>query len=173
MTYLAASSLLDRIRPGDAVLVITGAGTPPFMPKGETDGPPGAGVLARAMIIALGTRPVVIAEPHCLEPVVAAIEAAGVVCGDEQRSQTLGNSALALQFPYGPNTRGWVSETVEKYRPRAMIFVEKCGSNEQVYSTSWSARQKATMLPLTPTTLLTKPCRGVFLPSASEMAGMR
>lgn len=131
MSYLAASGLVDRVKPGDVVFVITGAGTPPHMPGGETDGPPGAATVARAVDLALGAKPVVLAEPHCFRGVVAAVEAAGVACLPEPLFGARGGRALALEFPYGPGTRAWVAELVERWRPKAMVFVEKGGPNVQ------------------------------------------
>ena len=131
MSYLAARGLADRVRSGDAVLVITGAGTPPFMPKGETDGPPGAASGARALDVALGAKPVVLAEPHCLDGVIASVEAAGVSCLPEEMFPVRGGRARALEFPYGPDTRGWVREVVDTYNPKAMVFIEKGGPNEK------------------------------------------
>lgn len=131
MSYLAAQGLVERVRPGDTVLIITGAGTPPFMPKGETDGPPGAATVARAVDIALGGKPVVVAEPHCLPGVIAAVEAAGISCVSEELFPVRGGRARALEFPYGPDTRGWVRKVVDAYNPKAMVFIEKGGPNEK------------------------------------------
>src|SRR5471032_3534371 len=47
LTWLAAKLLKDSIKPGQNVFVVTGAGTPPGLPAGETDGPPGAAAIAR------------------------------------------------------------------------------------------------------------------------------
>src|SRR5260370_41238260 len=62
LTWLAAKLLKDSIKPGDHVFVVTGAGTPPGLPAGETDGPPGAAAIARAIEIGLGGKPVLISE---------------------------------------------------------------------------------------------------------------
>src|SRR3982074_3274850 len=47
LTWLAAKLLKDKVKAGQHVFVITGAGTPPGLPAGETDGPPGAAAIAR------------------------------------------------------------------------------------------------------------------------------
>src|ERR1700690_1324276 len=41
-TLVAAQALRAAAGPGDTVFIVTGAGTPPFIPKGENDGPVGA-----------------------------------------------------------------------------------------------------------------------------------
>jgi D-glutamate cyclase len=131
MSYLAARGLVDRVKPGDVVFVVTGAGSPPFMPKGETDGPPGAASLARALDVALGAKPVLMSEPHCLPGLIASAEAAGVACLPDEMLHTRGGRARAIEFPYGPDTRDWAKEMVERYDPKAMIFIEKGGPNER------------------------------------------
>lgn len=44
LTYLAASKLIEAVGPKDHVIIATGAGVAPWLPKGETDGPLGADV---------------------------------------------------------------------------------------------------------------------------------
>ena len=44
LAYLAASGLLARTRRHDTVIIVTGAGSGPLIPKGENDGPVGAAV---------------------------------------------------------------------------------------------------------------------------------
>jgi hypothetical protein len=46
MSFRAAKAMKSRIGRGSHVFVVTGAGTPPGLPKGETDGPLGAAALA-------------------------------------------------------------------------------------------------------------------------------
>jgi hypothetical protein len=58
LTFLAADGLRRAINRGDHVLVVTGAGSAPWLPKGETDGPPGAAAIARALETGLGAKPI-------------------------------------------------------------------------------------------------------------------
>src|SRR5690606_25248351 len=74
----AAAALINAVRPGDTVLMVTGAGPPPYLPQGENDGPVGAAVLARAIALGLGATPVFISEPHHVGPVTACSETAGI-----------------------------------------------------------------------------------------------
>jgi hypothetical protein len=48
LTWLAAKLPKDSVKAGDHVFVITGAGTLPGLPAGETDGPPGAAAIELA-----------------------------------------------------------------------------------------------------------------------------
>src|SRR5689334_20222461 len=58
LSFLAASALQERVKQGDYVFFLTGAGSVPWRPHGETDGPLGAVSLGRALAIGLGARPV-------------------------------------------------------------------------------------------------------------------
>ena len=51
LSLRAAEGLVKSVHSGDSVFIITGAGTPPTLPKGESDGPPGAAVLVHAILI--------------------------------------------------------------------------------------------------------------------------
>ena len=56
-SILAAAQLLkDRVPKGRNVFIVTGEVALPGLPRGETDGPPGAAVIARAIEIGLDAR---------------------------------------------------------------------------------------------------------------------
>ena len=83
LTWLAAKLLKDKVKPGQHVFVVTGAGTPPGLPAGETDGPPGAAAIARAIEFGLGAKPILISEARNMPAVVKSTEAAGIAVVDE------------------------------------------------------------------------------------------
>src|SRR3989304_2964407 len=58
LTMRAATLLRDRVKRGDYVVIATGASSPPYLPAGETDGPPGAVAIAASLGRGLGARPV-------------------------------------------------------------------------------------------------------------------
>jgi hypothetical protein len=93
---------------------MTGAGAPPELPAGETDGPLGVAVLARALHWGLGARPFVISEERNLGPLRAVLQVSGVTC-------------TLLPFPCGREEVGY--RLVEELRPAAIISVEKLGPN--------------------------------------------
>ena len=76
-TYLAAKKLRDVVKPGDRVLIGTGWILAHYM-AGETDGPPGAATLARALDLGLDARPVIITENELTEICTAACKGAGL-----------------------------------------------------------------------------------------------
>src|SRR6516164_3900164 len=97
LSSLAARKLSDTLSGGDIVFIATGAGTPPKLPQGETDGPVGAAVLARALILAFNVRVVLVTEDAHAAPVMAV---AAVVNGEltEMGRQA---SVSTVCFPLG------------------------------------------------------------------------
>ena len=128
ITYLAAKLLVDSLKPNDNVVIATGAGVPPWLPKGETDGPPGAASIARALDLGLGAKPIVVGEERCLPPIIASLEAAGITVADEQLFHQRSHVALVLPYPLGeaPGEQA-AKDIVAKYNPRAVIAIEKHG----------------------------------------------
>jgi Domain of unknown function (DUF4392) len=78
----AADGLREHVHPGDTVIIVTGAGAPPLLPKGENDGPVGAAVLAHAVCWGLAATPVFVCERHHVDPVVASAHAVGITIRD-------------------------------------------------------------------------------------------
>jgi len=78
VTMAAAKGLKKHVGKGDVVFILTGAGYGATMPKGESDGPPGAASLARILYRGLGAVPVFVNEECHADPIVASSEAAGL-----------------------------------------------------------------------------------------------
>jgi hypothetical protein len=76
LSYAAASRLTEAVSPGDSVIILTGAGAAPALPRAEVDGILGSVALARALHLCLGARPVIVTEDRATKPVEAAIRAA-------------------------------------------------------------------------------------------------
>jgi hypothetical protein len=132
LSWLAATKLKERVQKGRNVFVVTGAGFPPGLPQGETDGPMGAAAVARAIDLALGGKPILLSEDRHLPAVIKATEAAGIACLDEKVFRQRGGVALALPFPLGPEAgRDAAKELIERWNPAAIVFVEKVGPNEK------------------------------------------
>ena len=132
MVFRAAQALKARVSRGDHVLVVTGAGTPPWLPKGETDGPLGAAALARAVEWGLGAKPILIGEERNLPSTINATEAAGLVVLDEAIFAKRTGAALAIPFPLGVEAgKRMTEELFARFSPTCIIFVEKGGPNEK------------------------------------------
>ncbi|WP_124800739.1 glutamate cyclase domain-containing protein [Paraburkholderia phosphatilytica] len=124
LSSLAARRLADTLSRGDVVLIGTGAGTPPKLPHGETDGPVGAAVLARALVLAFGVRVVLVTEDAHVAPVMAV--AATI-------NAELDTSAVStVCFPLGLESGKQVAQSLmDEYRPAAVVFVERDGPNRE------------------------------------------
>ena len=108
---------LLQVAPGRSVLIATGAGVAPALPAGETDGPPGAVALARALQQGIDSRPILVTE----EPHAGAVEG----CVD------LGSSLPVHLVPTTTARRtGLVLDALlDRYNPAAVVFVERDGAN--------------------------------------------
>jgi hypothetical protein len=128
---MAAADLLVRsVQPGDPVFIVTGAGTPPFLPEGENDGPVGAATLARSVLLGLGAVPIYLLEEHHLRPVVTASAAAGVPIRPSEVAVQGARGAFAETAPLDEaDVSGWAREMFERYSPAAVIFIERLGPN--------------------------------------------
>src|SRR5574341_546819 len=133
LSYRAATGLRERVAPGDYILLVTGAGGPPHLPAGETDGPVGAAALGRALGISLGARPVFVCEAHHLPPLRATCEAAGLPLMDD--SWVAARRSMCAAWRTLPGDR--VSDErayeamLDVFRPAAIIFIEKLGPNDR------------------------------------------
>ena len=130
LTFLAADGLRQHVKKGDRVLVVTGAGTPPWLPKGETDGPMGAAAIARAIELGLGAKPVMLAEERNMGPVIAATEAAGLAVVDAATFTQRTGCVLATALQLGEAAGREAAEALfREHKPAAIVFVEKAGPN--------------------------------------------
>jgi hypothetical protein len=132
LTYLAAKGLLKKVKSGDYVILLSGAGISPWMEWGETDGPTGIASLARALSFGLGANPVYVGNEKELGPVIAAGVAAGVTVLDREAIEVYKrkNTALSLPFPLGAKgAREKALAIMDELNPAAVIGVEKHAPN--------------------------------------------
>jgi hypothetical protein len=126
----AAKRLIEAIKPRDAVVLATGAGGPPWLFRGETDGPLGLAGLARALALGCGAWPLIITEARSEEPVAATLAAAGVSLLPEDLARVRPTTATRVDFPVDPAAaeRG-ADAFLDRYMPAALIAVEKTSPN--------------------------------------------
>jgi D-glutamate cyclase len=143
ITMVAAERLVEALKPGDTVLVLTGAGYAPTMPKGEDDGPPGAASLARILYKGLGAVPVFACEACHVDPIVASSEAAGLMVKEfvHARDRHLG-AAVAVSPTKQEAVNAWVAEIFETMKPKALVTTERLGPGKN------GIMHSATALPL-------------------------
>ena len=132
LTLRAAEGLVEHVHRGDNVFIVTGAGTPPLMPKGENDGPVGAAVLARALYWGIGATPVYLLEQHHVDPVVASSEVAGVTVVDYETAKERRQGGVVLTAPTEQSeVANWSASLFDTYHPAAVVSTERLGPNEK------------------------------------------
>jgi D-glutamate cyclase len=126
----AAQRLVEAIKPRDAVVLTTGAGGPPWLFRGETDGPLGLAGLARALALGCGAWPLIITEARSEQPVAATLAAAGVSLLPEALARVRPTTATQVDFPVDPSKAERAAEVfLDSYNPAALIAVEKTSPN--------------------------------------------
>jgi hypothetical protein len=132
LTFQAAMALRSRLAPGRRVLFVTGAGGPPYVPHGETDGPLGTVALARAIAVGFEANPVFVLEERHIRPVVAAATAAGLTVVENDPQAATPGTAIVAPFPCGMEEgRLAARDLLHEHRPQAVVFVEKLGPNHR------------------------------------------
>jgi hypothetical protein len=112
------------------VILTTGAGGPPWLFQGETDGPLGLAALARALGLGWGAWPVVLTEARSQDPVTATLAAGGVSVLDEALARARPTTATLLPFTTDPAAAGRAArELLDRYAPAAVIAIEKTSPN--------------------------------------------
>ncbi len=137
LSLLVAQRMIDTIKPGDNVFLVTGWACLPFLPHGETDGPLGIASLARAIRIGLNALPIIVVGSRQVDPTCKTVEAAEVIVVDYEDVKSIsGATAAAVTFPTfgkkgGNESRKFAEDIIAKYAPRAVISVETPGPNEK------------------------------------------
>ncbi len=132
VVYHAARQILERVGKRDVVLIVTGSGSRLGLYKGETDGPLGASSLGRVVDFGLGARVVYVCdEPH-VDPIVATVQATGLSVIDQERFEQRPHSTLVEIHPPGSEQgKHFAATLLDRYQPKAVVFVEKTGPNAQ------------------------------------------
>lgn len=140
LAMAAAQLLKDNIKPGDYVLIGTGWPDRPHVNPdiAETDGPPGAAVLARALHIGLGAVPIVLIEEHLVSRMEIVLEATGmrVISPEEALEAYHYHAAIhagsVIGFPSDFSlAEKKAKNLIKQFKPSAVISVEKGGMNNK------------------------------------------
>ena len=130
LTLLAAERLRAAVKPGDHVILATGAGGPPWLPAGETDGPLGVAALGRALSIGFGIRPVFLTESQSVDSLSAVVMAAGLPVVGEEVAASRQGAAVILECPKeDPKAQAQARRLIEDLRPAAVLACEKLAPN--------------------------------------------
>ncbi len=126
----AAARLLQRVHKGSVVILATGLPTYPWF-AGEQDGPVGTATLARALVLAVGVRPVIVTDPGNIEICAAAVRGAGLYTRSVEDALQLPTTAAILPFPLDWNESAERSrELLDQLKPASLIAIERPGANE-------------------------------------------
>jgi hypothetical protein len=132
LSTLAGEGLVKNVQKGDAVVIVTGAGAPPGLPNGESDGPPGAALLARVLYRGIGALPIYVCEEHHAPPLVASSEAAGVMIKDYSALKEKPLGGMLMTSPTkDEEVAAWAASLFDRYNPKAIIGTERLGPNEK------------------------------------------
>ncbi|MEX1271527.1 MAG: glutamate cyclase domain-containing protein [Acidimicrobiia bacterium] len=135
---LAADLLIRRTQPGEIVLIATGWLDRPHVSTNvaESDGPPGAAALARALHDGLGLIPFLLVESELVGPMTEIVHAAGLRClsPDEavraHRSASALHAAAVIALPKDWDAaEGVADDLLARYPVGAFIAIEKGGVN--------------------------------------------
>ena len=128
---LAASRLLlERVKPGDCVLLLTGFIMRDY-DRPETDGPIGAAVLGRAMTLALGTTPVAICETQAHSAMLNCFEAVGLVPAELEDLGRGRNRCAVVDFPIDAReAEVRAKQLLDELKPTALIAIERPGAGD-------------------------------------------
>lgn len=129
ISMVAAEKLKQAVGSGDTVLVLTGAGYAPQLPFGESDGPPGAAAIARALYRGVGAVPVYVLEECHAPPVVASSHAIGLMV--KEHFADARDKHLGATLEYAPKSQAevqqWASDLLDRYQPKALVSAERIG----------------------------------------------
>jgi D-glutamate cyclase len=126
----AASRLLSRLHRGDTVVLATGFPMYPWF-IGEQDGPVGTATLARALVLAVGVRPVIVTDPVNVDLCAAAVRGAGLYVRPLDVALAMPTTAAVMPFPLEwDEAASRAREVLETLRPSALISIERPGANE-------------------------------------------
>ncbi|NPV69375.1 MAG: DUF4392 domain-containing protein [Firmicutes bacterium] len=136
----AAQLLMKSVTRGGVVLIATGWPDRPHISPSiaETDGPPGAAALARALHRGLGAVPIAVVEENLVEAMEAVMRAAGFrVVTPQQAVEAAVSSApihaaSVVGFPTdAEDAKHNAQYLFDRLSPQAVVTIEKGGMNEK------------------------------------------
>ena len=126
----AAEALCGAVHPGDAVFILVGFVLLPHKVP-EMDGTVSAILMARAMVLAFGARPILICPPESKEAIKKCAAVVGLHAYEDL------DTALELPLSMGviaftkdkAHAEAQTAEILEKAVPAAVVSIECCGAN--------------------------------------------
>lgn len=133
----AAADILDRLNPGDTVLMTSGSVTRSWISPhiGENDGPAGLAALARALWLAKRAQLVVIAEDTLHPPLAAILGVAGLTALPLEQARIASNDgslAVVALRPFTTDTAlapNAANALLDELAPALLFSTERIGRN--------------------------------------------
>jgi hypothetical protein len=126
LTYIAAKALTDKVKPGSTIVFLPGF--PTFGTyTAEQDGPVGASMLARVLAELFGARVVVLTDEKQTDMVKDTFMGAGFSIANSLEDVIHNHQALIEGVK--ENTQIDASEMLDKYRPAAVVAIERPSRN--------------------------------------------
>jgi hypothetical protein len=134
LAWAAARRLREATSRASTVFISTGHVHPVLFPHGETDGPPGAAVLARALKVGLKARVILLCEAGVTDVLRRACRAAGLAVGDSATDPSgvagAPRSVSIMPFPHHPEeAQRKACDLLDQNESAAIITIEKIGPN--------------------------------------------
>jgi hypothetical protein len=128
---LTAAQCLHQVTPQNTIIIATGFCHPERLPYGETDGPPGAASLARAVRCGLACTPLILGEAAIEAPVQACVQSLGLHLHRELAAASQDPCGVAFQaFPTEATAaRTAARQLVAQLHPAVLVVTEKVGPN--------------------------------------------
>jgi hypothetical protein len=130
----AAEMLAERVTPGSTVVILTGLIIPGHHPFGETDGPLGAAVLARALAMGLSARVIVAIEPELTAMMSALLRTAELqvldvdaLASEDGRHRVV--AAVVAQSRDRSEALQQAVQWIDRFDVRVAVAIEKAGAN--------------------------------------------
>lgn len=140
LTLCAAKGLIDRVSRGDMVIITTGVRlAPAYLRMGETDGAPGAAIMARALKLAIKATPVIVTEEAQIAATSTVLRAAGfTVTTLENAKRFTAEGHLrnmvgsVISFPAEESAaQERADQILIELEPKAIIAIEQTSMNEK------------------------------------------
>jgi hypothetical protein len=127
----AAEKLKERVRPEDMVFICSGQLVYPVnLP--ENDGPMGAAVLARALVLGLRAKPVIVADHAAVDVTRAACRGAGLNVVTVQTLKATERAASVVGFPVDEEEASEEADALfDDLHPTAIVAIEVRGRNDK------------------------------------------
>ena len=131
LTYLAARSLMERVKEADRVLILTGFIVIPSM-RPESDGPVGAASLARALHLAFGATPIIVTEKESIDPIAAVCSVTGLHVDALENACSYRSKVALVPFPLAADKAQEAAvRLLDETQPSAIVCIERPSWNEK------------------------------------------